>query len=132
MRQRRLQTCAPHAFALEHTHTNVLQNETVNETDESADLCRFMFELCRLTELDTFLLGAGESQVAFIVLICSTACMRSNSNMGENVGRAGTFILQTAELNGQLGCRYVIACRSGAGVYVKGGDRLLNHTRTKR
>lgn len=43
-----------HTHLLLSTHTNVLQNETVNETDESADLCRFMFELCRLTELDTF------------------------------------------------------------------------------
>lgn len=50
--------------------------------------------------------------------------MRSNCNLGENVGRAETFMLPTGELNGQLVCRHVIASRSGAGVYVEGGDRL--------
>lgn len=30
--------------------------------------------------------------------------MRSKSNMGENAGRDGTFILQTGDLNGQLVC----------------------------
>lgn len=39
------------------------------------------------------------------------ACVRSNSDLGENAGKAGTFILQTGELNRQLVCRYVIASR---------------------
>lgn len=42
--------------------------------------------------------------------------VRSNSCLGATAGRAGTVILQTGELNGQLVCRYVIASRSGAGV----------------
>lgn len=50
--------------------------------------------------------------------------MRSNCNLGEHVGRAETFMLATGELNRQLVCRHVIASRSGAGVYVEGGDRL--------
>lgn len=43
-------------------HTQTLIDMFQNGT-ESADLCGFVFELCTLTELRTFSLGAGKPQV---------------------------------------------------------------------
>lgn len=113
-----MQTCAPHAFVLQstHTHTHTYQKK-------SAELWWFMFEvLCWLTDTHRFLLCTGG--VHHVDLPDNLPEVR------EFWKSRDCFLLRTGE-QGRLVCRYVKARWSRAGVHVKGGDTPVSHTHTK-
>lgn len=105
-----MQTCAPHAFVLQSTHTHTHFTRRLQSCDGSCLRC--CADLLTLT-------GFCCAQVAFIMLICQTT------------SKLGLFLLLQTGEQGRLVCRYVMAWWSRAGVHGKGGDTPLNHTHTK-